>query len=162
MPSPISWTILSSMAAPEGKSSLPTKTLMARRLSRSPMTGPEFPPMNMSMFSSDFTDSNTVATRRETVSDSAWLLPLPVFMVRGSKCMITRQVSSSLFGFQGRPASRGLATRRRDGKCQLWVKKATLRERPLLAQSGRSHIDGEFAEGMLVISDLCVHGFEDI
>src|SRR5712691_4516700 len=67
------------------------------------MTVPEFPPANTSMFSNAFTGSNTVATRRETVSGSAWSPPSPVFMARGSKCSITRPVSSSNFGFQRRP-----------------------------------------------------------
>src|ERR1700694_2384275 len=71
------------------------------------MTDPEFPPTNTSMFSSDFTDSNTVAIRRETVSGSAWSLQSPVFMARVSKCLITRPVSSSNFGFQRQPASLG-------------------------------------------------------
>jgi len=71
------------------------------------MTGPEFPPANTNMFSSAFTGSNTVATRRETVSGSVWSLPSPVFMARGSRCLIIRPVSSSNFGFQRQPVSRG-------------------------------------------------------
>src|SRR5882724_10757565 len=67
------------------------------------MTVPAFPPANTSAFSSAFTGSNTVATRRETVLGSVWSLPSPVFMARGSKCSITRQVSSSNSGFQRQP-----------------------------------------------------------
>src|SRR5882724_5838442 len=67
------------------------------------MTVQEFPPANTSAFSSAFTGSNTVATRRETVLGSVWSLPSPVFMARGSKCSITRQVSSSNSGFQRQP-----------------------------------------------------------
>jgi signal transduction histidine kinase len=51
--------------------------------------------------------NQTIATRRETVSGSAWSLPSPVFMARGSKCSITRRVSSSNCGFQRQPVSRG-------------------------------------------------------
>src|SRR2546429_214773 len=55
MPSPISWTMRSNMAVPEGRSSLRTKSLKADPSSRSPMTGPEFPLTNTSTFSSAFT-----------------------------------------------------------------------------------------------------------
>src|SRR5450631_380891 len=71
------------------------------------MTGPESPPTNTSMCSSAFTGSNKAATRPETVSGSAWSRPSPVFMARGSKCLITRQVSSSNSGFPRLPVSRG-------------------------------------------------------
>src|SRR6476646_5013471 len=107
MPSLISWITRSSMAALGGKSSLRTKMLMVGRSSQSPMTDPEFPPRNTSMFSSAFTGSSTVATRRETVSGSVWSLPSPAFMAPGSKCSITRRVSSSSYGFQRQPVSHG-------------------------------------------------------
>jgi len=100
--------------APEGGSSSPTKTSTVERSSRSPMTGPEFPPASTSMFSSAFIASNTVATRRETVSDSAWSPRSLIFMARGSKCLITRQGSSSNFGFQHQPVSR-------EQKCRIGI-----------------------------------------
>ena len=61
--------------------------------------GPGIPADSTSMSSSAFTGSNTAATRRETVSGSAWSPPSPAFMARGSKCSITHQVSSSDFVF---------------------------------------------------------------
>ena len=83
MPSPISWTMRSSTAAPEGRSWWRTKPSMADRSSRSPMTDPGFPSTSMSMFSSAFTGSSRAATRRETVSGSAWSLPSPAFTAGG-------------------------------------------------------------------------------
>src|SRR5439155_5394249 len=102
MPSPISWTMRSSMAAPEGKSWSPTKTSMASRSSRSPMTGPEFLPASTSRFSSAFTGSNTAATRRGTVWGSAWSPPSPLSTARGPKSSITRRLSRSNSGFPRR------------------------------------------------------------
>ena len=61
-------------------------------------TDPEFQPINVSRFLSASIDSNRVATRRETASDLAWSPPSPAFMVRGSKCLITRLVSNLNFG----------------------------------------------------------------
>src|SRR6266851_9965870 len=78
------------------------------------MTGPESPPANTSMFSSAFIASNTVATRRETVSGSAWSPRSLIFMARESKCLITRQGSSSNFGFQHQPVSR-------EQKCRIGI-----------------------------------------
>src|SRR5438105_271912 len=82
------------------------------------MTGPEFPNASGSVFSSVFTGSNAAAIRQETASGSAWLLRWPVFMARGSKCSITRRVSSSGFGFR-RTVSQGDA-----GTLLSWVSPA--------------------------------------
>ena len=42
----------------------------------------------------------------ETVWGSAWSLPSPIFTARGSKCLITRRVSSSGSGFPRQSVSR--------------------------------------------------------
>ena len=79
-------------------------------------------PTNTSRYSSAFTGSNTAATRRETVWGSAWSLLSPIFTARGSKCLITRRVSSSNSGFPLRFISREqvkpLATARRGSASQ--------------------------------------------
>src|SRR5438477_14442 len=106
MPSPISSTMRSSTAALGGKSSSRTRTSAAARSSRSATMGREFPKASASMFSSAVTGSNTGAIRLETASASAWSLRWPVFTARGSKCSITRRVSSSGFGFR-RPVNQG-------------------------------------------------------
>src|ERR1700676_1864547 len=105
MPSPTSSTMRSSTAAPEGMSWGGTKPSMARRWSRSPMTGREFHSISMSMFSSASTGSSRAATYRETGSGSAWSRPSPAFTADESKCAIIRRVSSSCCGFRRPPVS---------------------------------------------------------
>src|ERR1700682_5626681 len=105
MPSPISSTMRSSTAAPEVRSWWRTKPSMVRRWSRSPMTGPEFHPTSMSMFSSASTGSSRAATRRATGLGSAWSPPLPAFTAGESKCAIILRASSSCCGFRRQPVS---------------------------------------------------------
>ncbi len=85
-----------------------------------------------------FYQLDTAATRRETVSGSAWSPPSQGFMARGSKCSITRRVSGSHSGFRRRlPASPAPASKlQRNVHCGL---AQLIGERLVFDRSGQHH-----------------------
>ena len=84
-----------------GRVTVEVRRAMAVQLFRSPMTGREFLPMNVSTCSSASTGSNEVAAPRAMGWGSALWLPSPVCMGRILRCGTKRRASISSFGFHG-------------------------------------------------------------